>query len=85
MTKSPINMFVCNLATERKVEIFHDYEAYEMTGVTGETALRIETVRHMKEQGIPENYIISFMNMMAFEICREFAKEYIRDNGLDNT
>lgn len=82
--KSPLQLFIDDLPIYRMVEIIHDYDAYELTGSTGETALRIETQRHMKEQNVPDNLVISFMQMMAFEICREMAKEYIRQNGLDN-
>lgn len=82
---SPLNEFVCNLTTKKMVEIYRDFVEFERLGRTGDTALRIETRRHLLEQGIPEDSIVVWMKMLTFEICREFAKEHMRNNGLDNS
>lgn len=85
MSTVPIEAFVEDLTTVCKVEIVHEWDIFQSKGAIGDSVIRREAVRFSKENDIPDGMIVVVMQGLAFEICRQFAKEFIDENGLDNS
>lgn len=85
MSNVPIEKFVEDLTVVARVEIVTEWDQFQKAGSIGDSTIRKEAVRFSKEHDIPDGMVVVVMQGLAFEICRQFAKEFIRNEGLDNT
>ncbi len=76
---SAIEEFVNKLTHEEALQIFKDYEDFDRTGVTGESALRIQTRAYLKSLGHSKKEAdFSWMRILGHEVARRFALEYLK-------
>ena len=78
-----IREYVQYLSSHDRHAIISSYEEFEKTGSTGETPIRKFTTHFMAENGINQNYVTMYMNIVAMECYRFYYDMIYKENGND--
>lgn len=78
MTKTLTATFVETLSDDVMHQMIADHELFKIQGITGDTELRTQTERFVDQYGLHDINIITWMDMLMFDIYRDFAMRYIK-------
>ena len=74
---NPLKEFVNNLSDDEKIQIMKDYNQFEKDGFIGDSAIRTNARKLIRQLGANENMITMWMKDIAFECYREYAWKYV--------
>ena len=70
--------FVETLSFETMLEMVKDYKDYETKCYTGDTELRRQTEKFLKEANIPDTNTAIWMQLLMFDVYANLADRYIK-------
>ena len=67
---------ICSLTDAQRLQIIYDHDAFERNGFIGDCELRTQA-EHLMKLFNDSSHIVMWMERLAFEAYRYFARRYI--------